>query len=65
MKTSPGVKLTSYWFKIIKEAASVVMKGFLKTASCHMNGYLKAAANTILKSEESVVNLSGFQNLFS
>ncbi len=29
-----------------------------------MNGFLKAAANTILKSEESV-SLSGFQNLFS
>ncbi len=41
------------------------MKGFLKTASCHMNGFLKVAANSILKSEESVVNLSGFQNLFS
>ncbi len=40
------------------------MKGFMKTASCHMNRFLKVAANSILKSEESV-NFSSFQNLFS
>ncbi len=50
------LKLKSYWLKWNLEAASAVTEGFLKAAYWHMDGLLKATANSI-KNQQKLFTL--------